>query len=256
MRGDDLAERYLAPSRATPWLRVNFVASIDGAMEVGGLTAGLSNPADRHLFGILRMQCDAVLVGAGTLRREDYGPVRMGDHQRAWRIARGLPPHPTLVVVSRSLELDPHRPSFADAPARPVVLAPATAPGPRRDALATTSDVLTLDEDTVNLPAALSLLHERGLQHILCEGGPHVFGELTAADLVDEVCLTVAPLLAGAGAGRITAGPASTLRRMRLEHALLVDGTLFLRYLRARTLRPAAGACPPPPAPARIPPTR
>ena len=233
LHGDTLADHYLVPDRAAPWLRVNFVASLDGAVEVAGLSAGLSNPADRHLFGVLRMQCDAVLVGAGTLRSEDYGPARMGEPQRGWRLERGYAPHPTLVVVSRSLDLDPDRPAFAGAPARAIVLAPESAPADRRDALTATTDVVTAGDDLVDLPTALSLLHRRGLRHILCEGGPHLFGELAAADLVDEVCLTVAPVLAGPGAGRITAGPPGPLRTMTLHHVLTGDGALFLSYRRA-----------------------
>lgn len=234
LASDALAERYLVPDRSAPWLRVNFVASVDGAMEVDGLTAGLSSPADRHLFLTLRMLCDAVLVGAQTLRQENYGPARMDERRQAWRAARGLAPHPALVVVSRSLDLDPHRPSFADAPVRPVVLTPQSAPAARREALAATTDVITVGADTVELPDALSLLHRRGLRHLLCEGGPHLFGELTAADLVDEVCLTVSPVLAGPGADRITAGPVSPVRAMRLHRVLTGDGALFLSYRRVR----------------------
>jgi len=234
LHGDALAALYDVPDRGTSWLRVNFVASLDGAVDVAGYSAGLSDPADRHLFGLLRMMADAVLVGAGTLRVEDYGPVRMGEQHRRWRLARGLPAHPTLVVVSRSLDLDPRRPSFADAPVRPVVLTCTAAPADRREALAATTDVVTAGDEATDLALALRLLRERGLRHILCEGGPHLLGELTAADLVDEVCLTVAPLLAGPGAGRITAGPPSPLRRMVLDRVLTAGDTLFLRYRRAR----------------------
>jgi riboflavin biosynthesis pyrimidine reductase len=233
---DALAGRYVPP--ATPWLRVNFVTSVDGAAAVGGRSGDLSGPADRRVFAILRMRCDALLVGAGTLRDERYRSLRMNERQRRWRSRHHLPDHPVMAVVSRSLDIDPTAPVFADAPRRPIVITPTSSatssPATRRTALATTTDVLTVGEETVELASALALLHKRGLRHILCEGGPHLFGELTAADLVDEVCLTVSPLLAGPGAGRITAGPASPLRRMSLHQVLTGDGMLFLRYHRER----------------------
>ncbi len=228
---DALADRYAPP--AAPWLRVNFVTSIDGAVSVDGRSAGLSTPADRRVFHLLRARCDALLVGAGTVRDERYGPLRADDSWRRWRTARGLPADPVMVVLSRTLDLDPARPAFREAPRRPIVLTAADAPADRRAALSETTEVLTVGQDRVDLPAAVALLRERGLHQLLSEGGPRLFGELTAADLVDEVCLTVSPLLAGAGAGRITAGPASPLRAMTLRHALTADDVLFLRYHRA-----------------------
>jgi riboflavin biosynthesis pyrimidine reductase len=144
-----------------------------------------------------------------------------------------MPEHPTLVVVSGSLRLDPQQPAFAGAPVRPIVLTQATAPADRRAALAATTDVLTAGEGTVDPATAMALLHRRGLRQILSEGGPHMLAELTAADLVDELCLTVSPVLAGAGAGRITAGVSSPLRPMSLQPPLAAGDTLLLRYRRA-----------------------
>jgi riboflavin biosynthesis pyrimidine reductase len=227
-----LAELYAPPP--PPWLRVNFVASVDGGVEVGGVSAGLSSPADQRVLSLLRMECDALLVGAGTLRIEQYGSIRLAEHERARRRDNGLAEHPTLVVVSGSLNLDPGQPAFAGAPVRPIVLTQATAPPERRAALAETVDVVTVGEQRVDLAAAVTALHDRGLRQILSEGGPHLFGGLVAADLVDELCLTVSPLLAGAGAGRITAGATSPPRRMALHQALSTpDGALLLRYRRA-----------------------
>src|SRR5215467_13845393 len=106
---EELIGRY-ATDRARPSLRVNFVTSIDGAVTVDGRSGGLGDDADRRVFGILRQLSDAVMVGAGTLRNEGYGPVRMDDGRRAWREERGLAPYPRLVVVSSSLHLDPAGP--------------------------------------------------------------------------------------------------------------------------------------------------
>jgi riboflavin biosynthesis pyrimidine reductase len=230
---DALAALYDIDGTARRWLRVNFVSSVDGAVEVDGVSGALSTPEDQRVLRLLRMQCDALLIGAGTLRAERYGPMVLDERERAWRRERGMSEHPVLVVVSGSLNLDPLQPSFAEAPIRPLVLTQETAPAQRRDALATTTEVLTAGAGTVDLPVALEQLHGRGLRRILCEGGPHLLGGLTTADLVDEFCLTLSPLLAGAGAGRITAGPTSPLRRMALRHVLAAGDALLLRYYRS-----------------------
>ena len=226
-----LADFY-QPPRDTDWLRANFVTSLDGAVEVGGVSGQLSSPADQYLLDVLRMQCDALLVGAGTLRQEGYGPIRLGEPARAWRRARGLPADPVLVVVSRSLDLDPARASFTQAPVRPIVFTCTDAPADRRTALAATADVVALGDHTTDLRQAVAYLNRRGLHQILTEGGPHVLGGLLAADLVDELCLTLSPLLAGPGAGRIVAGAPSPVRQMSLRHVLAAGDTLFLRYHR------------------------
>ncbi|MFJ6197022.1 pyrimidine reductase family protein [Micromonospora sp. NPDC092111] len=226
-----------------PRLRVNFVASVDGAVTVDGYSAGLSGEPDKRVFGLLRMLCDGLLVAAGTFRHEGYRAVRLSAPRRAWRRERGLAEYPTLVVVSRSLDLDPEQPAFADAPVRPVVLTTGAATAPA--GLADRVDLVRVGRDTVDLAAGLAELRRRGLGQVLCEGGPHLFGALTAADLVDELCLTVAPLLAGAGPGRIAAGVAGPPRRLPLRHALAAaDGVLMLRYARDDAGPPPAGAAP------------
>jgi len=217
---------------AGPGLRMNFVTSVDGAVEIEGRSAGLGNPADKRVFGLLRQYPDALLVGAGTLRVEGYHAVRLDEERRAWRTARGLDPYPRLVVISRRLDLDPTHDALSEAPRRPVVLTSRAAPPDRVTALSTVADVLGHGDDEVDLRAAMGDLRDRGVATILSEGGPHLFGSLTAADLVDEVCLTVSPLLAGPGAGRITAGPPSEVRGLALAHVLCADDALLLRYVR------------------------
>ncbi|BCB87950.1 hypothetical protein Psuf_052630 [Phytohabitans suffuscus] len=215
-----------------PVTRVNFVASVDGAVELDGFSEGLSGGPDKRVFALLRMLCDALVVGAGTLRHEGYRAVRLDERRRAWRRERGLSEYPTLVVVSSALDLNPGQAAFAEAPVRPIVVTHGRAPADRRRALSGVAEVLSVGHDTVDLTAAVARLRERDLAHLLCEGGPHLFGSLTAADLVDEVCLTVSPLVTGPGAGRITAGPAGPPRGMALRHVLESEGSLFLRYTR------------------------
>jgi riboflavin biosynthesis pyrimidine reductase len=227
---EELTDLYEHPDGT---LRVNFVTSADGAVEIEGLSKGLQNPADNKVFALLRQYPDALMVGAGTLRQEGYGPVRLDGDRRAWRTARGLDPYPRLVVVSRRLGLDPTHLALADAPLRPVVLTCAASPPDLRTSLATVADVLVHGDDDVDLVAGAAQLRARGMGRILSEGGPHLMGALTAADLVDEVCLTVSPLLAGAGAGRITAGEPSAVRDLTVAHILYAEDAILLRYARA-----------------------
>jgi riboflavin biosynthesis pyrimidine reductase len=229
----DPLEAY-ALDRGRPWLRMNFVASLDGAVEVDGYSRGLSSPADQALLHALRVLTDAVMVGAGTLRHEGYGAMIMNGPDRALRAERGLAEHPTLVIVSSALDLDPSHAVFRDAPVRPVVLTHAAAPTKQRQALGPVAELVDCGDSVVDLAVGLGLLRDRGLAQNLCEGGPHLFGSLLAADLVDELCLTLSPQLAGPGAGRIVAG---TLRAepagMRLVQLLEADGHLLARYVRA-----------------------
>ncbi len=234
---DELFQAY-RPDRAQPSLRVNFVTSLDGAVESDGVSRGISSDADRRVFGFLRAHADAVMVGAGTLRKEAYGPPRVRAEMADKRRASGaVGDHPTLVVVSAALKLDPKSSAFVDAAVRPVVVTVTDAPADQRAALAEVADLVTCGAGTVDLACAREALTERGLRHVLCEGGPHLFGALVAADLVDELCLTVSPLLAGAGAGRIVAGEERPDVPLAMDLAELIhadDGTLLTRYRRSR----------------------
>ena len=231
LAADALVELY--PRTTEPTLRVNFVASIDGAATLEGASGGLSGPADKQIFGVLRMVCDALVVASGTVLAEKYDALRLDPPSRAWRTAHGLAEFPVMVIVSGSLELDLEQLVFTDAPIRPVVLTHASAPAERRAAVAAVADVVTAGEQAVDLAAGLAALRARGVTQVLSEGGPQLFGALTAADLVDELCLTVSPLLAGAGAGRITAGVPAAPRSMALLSVLGAEDMLFLRYARS-----------------------
>ncbi|MGB4136280.1 MAG: dihydrofolate reductase family protein, partial [Microbacterium sp.] len=138
---DDLLAEYAFPL-GRPWLRMNFIASIDGAATRAGRSGGLGDDADRRVFDLLRRDADVVLVGAGTARTEGYGAMRLDDASVSWRTAQGRAPHPVFVLVSRSLELAPE--IFADAPVRPIVYGGADAPAERRAALAAVADVVTV----------------------------------------------------------------------------------------------------------------
>lgn len=221
----------MAPFTDRPVFRFNFVTSADGAAAVGGRSGGLGDDADRLVFSLLRRTCDAVLVGAGTVRAEGYAGNLVDPDSRAWRAARKLPPHPGLAIVSGTLDLDPGSELFAQAPVRPLILTTATAPPERRQALEQVADVAVAGARTVEPEQVASVLAGRGFRRILGEGGPHVFGTFQAAGLVDGLCLTLAAVTTAGNATRITAGtPELEPRRMELAHVLRSGDTLLLRY--------------------------
>lgn len=217
-----------------PLLRVNFVSSLDGAVTVAGVSEGLSSKPDKRVFALLRDLSDVVLVGLGTALVEGYRGVKRTEVRLERRRRLGRSEVPPVAVVTRTCALDPLAPLVTDTVAPLVVLTCAAAPEERRTALAAAgADVVVVGDDEVDLPAALAALDERGLRRICCEGGPALFGSLVAADLVDELCLTLSPLLTSGDAGRISRGPAAEVpRRLRLASVLHAEDSLLLRYAR------------------------
>jgi riboflavin biosynthesis pyrimidine reductase len=234
MLDDERLAQCYAPERGSRSLRMNFVSSIDGAATAGGLTAALSSPADKRVFGILRRLCDVVLVGAGTVRAERYGAMRLDPASARWRRANGLADQPVFAIVSAALRLDPGSAVFAEAPVRPVVVTVGASAGARREALSRVADVLVCGEQRLDASIMLGELAARGLRQVLCEGGPTLFGALLEADCVDELCLTLSPQIEAGAAPRIAAGALARARRMRIHHILVSGSTVLLRYLRAR----------------------
>jgi riboflavin-specific deaminase-like protein len=216
------------------WLGVNFVSSVDGAATHAGRSEGLGGPADKRVFDLLRRPCDAVLVGAGTVRTEGYGPMRLDAASTAWRLAAGLSEHPVFAIVSGTLNLDPASRVFAEAPVRPIVVTTEHAPPARRTALSAVADVIVCGSDQLDAAAMVDELASRGLARVHSEGGPSLFGALLAADIVDELSITVSPLLEGGDAGRIVSGALTDPRRLRLASILRSDDMLLLRYERER----------------------
>jgi riboflavin biosynthesis pyrimidine reductase len=226
-------EAYALPDDGRAHLRVNMVSSVDGAAAVEGRVGILSGTADGALLHELRSLCDVLLVGAGTIRAEGYGPLELTDEQQRRRVEAGQAAVPRLAVLTRSLALDLTAPVFTEATARPLLITTERAPAELRDEAAKVADVVVAGGGDVDLAAALADLAARGLPRILSEGGPHVLSAMFAADLVDELCLAVAPVVTAGGELRITAGPALVPPRpMHLGHVLEQDEFLFLRYTR------------------------
>ena len=234
--GADPLEAYAGVARTArgnrPHVVVNMVSSTDGATAAGGVTAGLSSAADKRIFAVLRSVADVVLVGAGTVRAERYGPVRLGPEARARRAAQGQSPLPTVAVVSGSLELDWSSGLFAAGAPRPVVVTAAAADATRRARAAEVADVVVAGDRRVDVAAALASLREWGASVVLCEGGPSLNGELAAAGAIDELCLTLSPSIVGGAGGKRLAGDRvlGGVVRLVLLHVLEEDGFLFLRY--------------------------
>jgi riboflavin biosynthesis pyrimidine reductase len=231
--GDLEAFYALPPGRH---LRADFVVSMDGAVEIGGRAKPLGAPADRSAFMAMRAVADAVLVGAGTARIERYGPVRLSEEVRQRRIDRGQEPVPPLIVVSRRGALDPEERIF-DGGNRPVLVTTGAALR-THPSLSLHADVLECGTDEVDLPKAVDLLAQRGWGRILCEGGPTLLSGLLAGDLVDEMCVTFSPVIAGTQHLRLS-GDAPLLEpsRFRLDGLLEGDGLLLARYGRDRASR-------------------
>jgi riboflavin-specific deaminase-like protein len=234
----DLERAYALPDRGPDdsdgaYVRVNFVSSLDAAVTLSGASAGLSSPSDRTVFHLLRAQADVILAGAATVRDEGYGPARPSEETREQRAARGQAPVPPIALVTTRLALDLGSRFFTEATARPIVFTTELAPEEVRAAAAERADVVVAGESVVDAGLVVDELAARGLPHVLCEGGPRLFTELLAADRVDELCLTLAPVIAGGGHHRLTADQLIEPQRFTIGRLLEADdGYLFARYLR------------------------
>ena len=243
----DLHAHYARDWLAEGGVRVNFVSSADGAASAAGLSRGLQTPGDNAVFAVLRDLADVVLVGAATAAAERYRPSNPPARRRAVREELGLAAAPAIAVMTASLQLDLSAELFSAASHAPtLVITGSAAPiGARNDIidLAGTETKLQLVEAPsspdggVDFAAAIAALRELGYRRILCEGGPRLFAAGVASGAVDELCLTVSPVLTGPGSPRIVAGepwPADLPVRLELTGLLTEDSALFCRYRVAR----------------------
>jgi riboflavin-specific deaminase-like protein len=230
---DQIVAAYAYPEAGgSPYVRANMVATLDGAAWGPNHRSGtISSKPDREVFAVLRGLADVILVGAETARREGYGPAVASTELADHRAALGQPRDPVIAVVSRSLDFDPAAPLFAEATARTVVFTTESSPRHLRDVISETASVIVAGATAVEFGIALAALAERGLTRVLCEGGPHVLGEIIRAGLLDDLCLTITPQLAGGEAVRILAGsPPLRDVTLTLAHILEQDGTLLTRW--------------------------
>lgn len=234
MTGAELSERYAHPDPGDrPWVRTNFVSTLDGAVQgPDGRSGSINTASDRAVFALMRARADVILVGAGTARAEGYRAVDLEDWQSKLRAQLGLAPYPTLAIVSVSCEL----PSvlMPDSDSAPVLILTSRRSRGTRPDFGDNVEVIEFgDGDQLPVPELIMALGDRGLRRVLCEGGPKLAGQLHAAGLVDELCLTLSPLVVAGSAARSAIGPQIADEAFRLDHVISADDdALLLRYLR------------------------
>lgn len=229
-------EMRTAPASRThrdePWVSFNFVASLDGAASVDGRSGELGNAMDQRLFMLLRHTADVIVVGAQTIRSEGYGGELLSSEAQQWRTEHGRAAHPPLAIVSGSLNLAPELKVFTQAPVKPLILTVESAPPEQRRALSKVAEIIDVGVHEVDVEKIITELARRGLLSIHSEGGPRLLGTFAAAGRVDELALTLAPLLVGGQAGRIASSPEAAVQNMVLDRIYKADSMLFLRYIR------------------------
>lgn len=236
-RPESLDDVYadLPPTDRDRWVAVNMVAGVDGGVTIDGVSQALGGEGDLAGFRALRVAADVVVVGAGTARAEGYGPAKVRTQARQTRRERGQAPRPTVAVVTRSLDLEGADRLFEGDPGV-IVVAPVDSDPDRRAALAARgATVLVAGEGDVDLKDALDQLAARGLGRVLVEGGPSLNRDMLAAGLVDELFLTVAPVLVGTGGEAIVAGTLEHPVPLRLREGRVHQGEVLLRYEVLRT---------------------
>lgn len=194
-----------------PYVLANMVTALDGTIAIDGEsgTIGTHAPGDRAVFRALRDHADAVLAGTGTIASEGYRRLIATPERRADRAARGLAPDALAVVLSRSGRIPEGVPMLED-PDQPV------------------RTFTGADADPAH---ALRVLREEGVEVLLCEGGPSLLGDLVRRGLVDELCLTIAPVLGGgAPEHTLLGGAADHPRTVELRWLLEEGGGLHARY--------------------------
>lgn len=231
----DFVAAYAYPDRR-PWLRANMIASADGAATRNGRAGGLGNPTDQRILGLLRALSDVVIAGSGTVITEGYGPARARPEYQEIRAAAGQPPAPVMAVVSNHLRLDFSSRYFTDALQQPIVVTCEAAPPDSMRAAREVADVVVAGAKTVDPAVMVEALAERGHTRLLCEGGPTFLADVAASGALDELCLTVAPMLVGGPSRRILDGPViEPPTQLRLTQLLIDDDELL--YARYEVLR-------------------
>jgi len=232
----DFYDLIRVPHAGRPWLLLNMITSVDGSTHISGTSGGLGGPADQKVLSTLRSVADVILVGSGTVHAENYrAPQVPGDEAGRRRVERGQSPLPRLAVVSGSGKLNPEIPMFDKNETRSMRPLIYTSENGERKLLENFEDkaeIVTLDADLVDLSCVLKDLFGRGAQVVLAEGGPSLNHQLIEAQLVDELCLTISPLLVGGESSGIVNGPLlSNPNEFQLHGLATRDEFLFCQYL-------------------------
>lgn len=214
-----------------PWTRVTMLRTLDGGVAgADGRSGSVSSALDREVLAEVRRLADAVVIGASTLRTERYGPMRIREDAVDERRRLGLADAPVLVIVSAGLDLPWEEPLFRESAVAPIV-ATGTTPSPEAlERAAQHTTLLRLGAEQVSARALVAALRDRALTRIVCEGGPGLLAGFAREDVVDEVCLTVAP-----SQPAVTPGAAGVVQPhgFELVQVLEHESFLFLRYVRS-----------------------
>jgi riboflavin biosynthesis pyrimidine reductase len=228
----DLPDAYPWPDRGR-WVRGMMAATLDGAsVGADGRSRSISSPVDRRVMAQVRRHCDAIVIGAGTFRTERYRPQRSAPEIRAEREELGLKPAPTIVLVSRSLDLPWEEDAFRESTVPPLVVTAESCGAAALETARRHADVVVLPGTCVKVADLMQLLGERGLDRIVCEGGPHLLAEIARAGFLDELDLALSPLMVGGGQ-IVLEDPSPSPANFHLVQVLAADDFLFARYLRA-----------------------
>jgi riboflavin biosynthesis pyrimidine reductase len=216
-----LAAFYDYPGElARCWVRANMISSLDGGATDDGSSGGLAGPGDRAVFARMRQEADVILVGASTVRIENYSGVQMS------------------LVGTHRAEFEHDAKLFTRTEVPPLILtARDTVPDAtkRFGAQADVVDASGAEPDRVDSAAVLDVLSDRGLRRVLLEGGPSLLSLFIEQDLLDEMCVTIAPILVGGLARRIATGSGEAHTKMRRSHLLSDrEGYLYTRYVKER----------------------
>ena len=223
-----------------PWVMANMITSADGATAIHGSSEAFDNPADKAVFSAIRGCADWVLVAAETVRAERYYRLpKPRSDMREVRKSSGLPADLRLAVASSSLNLPLDLPMFTDRQPDsdlPVIFAGSDVSAETSAKFVGLAEVIVSDSRIFKPAEMLAELKRRGARVVLCEGGPSFNAQFVDADLLDELCLSTAPLLVGGASNRIVHGSQRVLPLpLKLDHLLEAEDTLFARYLTQRS---------------------
>lgn len=214
--------RPAQPPAGRPYVVANMITTVDGSASLRGLSGPVAEhaPGDKPLFARIREQADAVLAGTETIAAEGYRAMAREPRTRERRVAAGLPPRPLAVVLSRSGEIPAGVPMLEDEDQPQRIFTGAAA----------------------HPAAALRALRtEDGVELLLCEGGPTLLGALLRAGLVDELLVTISPVLGGGEPERtLLGGDAAGPIPLQLRALLEEGGGLHARYAILGPRTPAA----------------
>jgi riboflavin-specific deaminase-like protein len=217
------------PPAGRPRVALNFASTLDGRASIEGRSGKIGSDTDTEMLVALRQRFDAVMIGAGTMRVEKYGRIIGDPAKRERREELGLPGDPLVVIVG-SLDLPWEAPLFTDGGGEVLLFTAEQEAEPPETA--TPVEVVREPDGRVDVETALRhLREERDVRALLCEGGPHLHSQLQAAGLADELFLTIAPKLVGAGS-TILEGALPEVAELDLDWLLQEDSELFARYRR------------------------